>query len=51
MRAELLPGAYLLPEDAELLRVTDDPAEAARIVVGEYERRCAEAAAESRAGG
>jgi len=53
VRAELLPGAYVLPEDAELLRVTDDPAEAARIVVGEYERRCAEAAAEAeaRAGG
>ncbi len=43
VRAELLPGAYVLPEDTELLRVTDDPAEAARIVVGEYERRCADA--------
>lgn len=43
-RAELLAGAYVLPEDVELLRVTDDPAEAARIVTGEYERRRAEAA-------
>lgn len=50
VRAELLPGAYVLPEDTELLRVTDDPAEAARIVVGEYERRCAERLRRTRPG-
>ena len=49
MRAELVRGAYVSPEDVEVLRVTDDPAEAARIVVGEYERRCADA--ESPVGG
>lgn len=49
LRTELLVGGYVWPQDVESLRVTDDPSEAARIVVGEYERRCADA--ESPAGG
>jgi len=51
LRSEVLAGGYVWPQDVESLRVTDDPAEAARIVVGEYERRCAEAAAEAPARG
>ncbi len=43
LRADVLAGGYVWPLDVESLRVTDDPAQAARIVVGEYERRCADA--------
>ena len=43
LRADVLAGGDVWPLDVESLRVTDDPAQAARIVVGEYERRCADA--------
>ncbi len=41
IHAELLPKKMVSPEDIELLHVTDDPAEAVRIVHESYERRCA----------
>jgi uncharacterized protein (TIGR00730 family) len=44
--AELLPDGMISPEDVELLKITDDPAEAVREVVECYERRCAEVPAE-----
>jgi hypothetical protein len=51
LRGELLPSGYVSSADVALLRVTDDPAEAARLVVEEYGRRSADAAAEATAGG
>ena len=39
IHAELLPKKMVSPEDIELLHVTDDPAEAVRIVHESYERR------------
>ncbi len=39
--------AMISAEDVELLRVTDDPAEAVAIVVECYESRCARAPAEA----
>jgi uncharacterized protein (TIGR00730 family) len=41
-----LAEGMISPEDEELLFVTDDPAEAVRIVVECYDRRCAEVPAE-----
>jgi uncharacterized protein (TIGR00730 family) len=46
LRDELLSGGMISPEDVELLHVTDDPAEAVRIVHECYERRCAHSTAE-----
>jgi uncharacterized protein (TIGR00730 family) len=43
---ELLADGMVSPEDVELLHVTDDPAEAVRIVVEHYETRSATAPAE-----
>jgi uncharacterized protein (TIGR00730 family) len=43
---QLLAAGMISPEDEELLFVTDEPAEAVRIVVECYERRCAEIPAE-----
>jgi uncharacterized protein (TIGR00730 family) len=40
-RKRLLAEALISPEDVDLLTATDDPAEAVRIVLGCYERRCA----------
>jgi uncharacterized protein (TIGR00730 family) len=37
----LLPGGMVSPEDLELLTVTDDTAQAVKLVVDCYERRCA----------
>ena len=42
MRDELLDHGMISPEDVELLRVTDDPAEAVQAVLSCYEARCAE---------
>ena len=41
VRTELLADGLISPDDVELLHATDDPAEAARIVVECYEERCA----------
>jgi uncharacterized protein (TIGR00730 family) len=41
-----LAAGMISPEDEELLFITDDPAEAVRIVLECYERRCAELPAE-----
>jgi uncharacterized protein (TIGR00730 family) len=43
---QLLATGMISPEDEELLFVTDEPAEAVRIVTECYERRCAEIPAE-----
>jgi uncharacterized protein (TIGR00730 family) len=43
---QLLAAGMISPEDEELLFVTDEPAEAVRIVVECYERRCGEIPAE-----
>jgi uncharacterized protein (TIGR00730 family) len=45
-RKELLAKGLVSPDDVELLHVTDDPAEAVRLVVECYDRRCAESPAE-----
>ncbi|MHB1242807.1 MAG: LOG family protein [Gaiellaceae bacterium] len=39
MRDEVLSDELISPEDVELLHVTDDPAEAVRLIVEGYERR------------
>jgi uncharacterized protein (TIGR00730 family) len=39
VREELLADGMISPEDVELLHVTDDPAEAVKIVVAYYEKR------------
>jgi uncharacterized protein (TIGR00730 family) len=39
VHGDLLTGRMILPEDVELLHVTDDPAEAVRIVVDSYDER------------
>src|SRR5437773_1603754 len=41
IRAELLAGGLISPDDVELLHVTDDPEEAVQLVIECYERRCA----------
>src|SRR5688572_13323670 len=46
MREQLLADGLVSPEDVELLHVTDDPAEAVRLVVECYETRCAKSPAE-----
>jgi uncharacterized protein (TIGR00730 family) len=46
MRKELLAGGMISPEDVDLLFATDDTAEAVRVVVECYERRCARVPAE-----
>jgi hypothetical protein len=46
VRVELLADGMISPEDLELLHVTDDPAEAVRIVLECYELRCAHLTAE-----
>jgi uncharacterized protein (TIGR00730 family) len=46
VRGELLADGMISPEDLELLHVTDDPAEAVRIVLECYELRCAHLTAE-----
>ena len=38
-RVELLADGMISPEDVDLLHVTDDPAEAVRIVVASYDDR------------
>ena len=38
VNGDLLAGGMISPEDVELLHVTDDPAEAVRIVVGQLRR-------------
>jgi uncharacterized protein (TIGR00730 family) len=48
MRAELLAGGMISPDDVELLHVTDDPHDALEVVVDCYVRRCAESPAEPR---
>ena len=47
IRERLLGNEMISPEDAELLVVTDDPAEAVETVVACFDRRCAEAPASS----
>jgi len=42
IRAELLAAGMIAPDDAELLYVTDDVAEAVEVVVDCYEQRCAD---------
>ncbi len=39
MRAELLADGMISPEDIDAAHVTDDPAEAVRVVVASYEDR------------
>ena len=39
VNGDLLAGGMISPDDVELLHVTDDPAEAARIVVDSYDER------------
>ena len=39
VNGELLADGMISPEDVDLLHVTDDPAEAVRIVVGSYDER------------
>ena len=39
VNGDLLAEGLISPEDVELLHVTDDPAEAVRIIVGSYEQR------------
>ena len=46
MRVELLADGMISPDDVELLHATDDPAEAVRLVVECYERKCASIPAE-----
>ena len=46
VRGELLADGMISPEDLELLHVTDDPAEAVRIVLECYDLRCAHLTAE-----
>ena len=46
MRDELLARRMVSPEDIELLAVTDDPAEAVRLVVDEHTRRATGSPAE-----
>jgi uncharacterized protein (TIGR00730 family) len=46
VREELLANGLVSPEDVELLHVTDDPAEAVRLVHECYEKRCAHPTAE-----
>jgi predicted Rossmann-fold nucleotide-binding protein len=41
IRSELLADGMISPEDIDLLYVTDDPAEAVRIVVASYDDRSA----------
>jgi uncharacterized protein (TIGR00730 family) len=45
MRDELLHDGLISPEDVDLLSVTDDVEEAVEVVIGCYERRCAQAGA------
>jgi hypothetical protein len=40
VRDQLLHDGMISPEDVDLLALTDDPAEAARIVVECHERKC-----------
>lgn len=42
MRSEMLDDGLVSPEDVELLSVTDDPDEAAQMVVSHYDERIAE---------
>jgi uncharacterized protein (TIGR00730 family) len=42
VRDQLLPQGMVSPEDLELLTVTDDTAEAVRVVLDCYEERCAD---------
>jgi len=46
MRKELLDHGMISPDDVELLHVTDDAADAVRVVVDCHERRCAHVPAE-----
>ncbi|MBA2383603.1 MAG: TIGR00730 family Rossman fold protein [Actinobacteria bacterium] len=46
VREQLLDDGLVSPDDVELLHATDDPAEAVRLVVECYEKRCAGAPAE-----
>ena len=39
VNGDLLAGGMISPEDVELLHVTDDPAEAVRLVVASYDER------------
>ncbi|HEY6583655.1 MAG TPA: TIGR00730 family Rossman fold protein [Gaiellaceae bacterium] len=48
IQERVLPAGYIDEEDEDLLYVTDDPEEAARIVTGLYEERTAESPAEPR---
>jgi uncharacterized protein (TIGR00730 family) len=50
IRGRLLAERMISPEDWDNMTVTDDPEEAVSLVVGGYERRQAEAAAEPAAG-
>jgi uncharacterized protein (TIGR00730 family) len=45
LRGELLDDGFISPEDVDLLSVTDDVEEAVGLVVSNYERRSAQAAA------
>ncbi|HEX3806767.1 MAG TPA: TIGR00730 family Rossman fold protein [Gaiellaceae bacterium] len=42
IKGRLLDDAMISPDDIELLHTTDDPAEAVRLVLECYERRCAD---------
>ena len=46
VNGDLLSESLISPEDVELLHVTDDPAEAVRIIVDSYENRSAPSPAE-----
>jgi uncharacterized protein (TIGR00730 family) len=46
IEGSLLPDGMISPEDVELLRPTDDPDDAVRVIIECYERRCAEEPAE-----
>ncbi|HSI98240.1 MAG TPA: TIGR00730 family Rossman fold protein [Gaiellaceae bacterium] len=45
LHEEMLQNGYISPEDVELLSVTDDPSEAANLVVARYDERIAEGSA------
>jgi len=45
IRGHMLESAFISPRDVELLSVTDDPHEAARLVVSRFEERLAEGTA------
>ena len=45
LHEEMLQNGYISPDDVELLSVTDDPSEAANLVVARYDERIAEGSA------